>query len=117
MQNKTHHKAVISLTQKAANRIIDLVRQSNSPQVDGIRVSVKSGGCSGLSYSIEYSEGGLKFDEVVHDKGAKVYVDPKALLHLIGSEMDYSDDPFKSGFVFVNPNAKASCGCGKSFSA
>jgi iron-sulfur cluster assembly protein len=82
----------------------------------GIRVKVKQGGCSGWSYAIEYADTQEKFDEVIECDGVRVLIDPKAMMYIIGSEMDYSSDTFKSGFVFRNPNETSKCGCGKSFS-
>jgi len=107
-------KQVISISQRAADKIKDLIAQRKGEAM-GIRVSVKSGGCSGLSYVIEYADDKLLFEEIVEDKGVRVLLDPKAIMYVIGSEMDYIEDDFKEGFVFTNPNEKIKCGCGKSF--
>lgn len=107
-------KAPITITDNAAARVQQLLGQRGKPSV-GIRVGVKKGGCSGLSYVIEYADELQKFDEVVEDKGIKVIIDPKAIMYLIGTEMDFVEEKMKSGFVFVNPNEKARCGCGESF--
>lgn len=109
-------KAIITITDKAASQVQSLLSK-RAKESFGIRVGVKSGGCSGLSYTIEYADEKGKFDEVVEDKGIRVLVDPKAIMYLIGSEMDYNEGQFKSGFTFMNPNEKGKCGCGKSFSA
>ena len=107
-------KAPITITDNAATRVQALLAQRGKPSA-GIRVGVKKGGCSGLSYVIEYADDLQKFDEVVEDKGIKVIIDPKAIMYLIGTEMDYVEEKMKSGFVFVNPNEKGRCGCGESF--
>lgn len=107
-------KAPITITDKAAERVKFLLSQREKPAA-GIRVGVKKGGCSGLSYVIEYADALEKFDEVVEEKGVKVIIDPKAIMYLIGTEMDFVEEKMKSGFVFVNPNEKARCGCGESF--
>lgn len=109
-------KAIITITDAAANQVQALLGKREKESF-GIRVGVKTGGCSGLSYTIEYADEKGKFDEVIEDKGVRVLIDPKAVMYLIGSEMDYREDQFKSGFTFENPNEKGKCGCGKSFSA
>jgi iron-sulfur cluster assembly protein len=109
-------KSVMSITDLAAKQIKSLLSNREATTL-GIRIEVKSGGCSGKKYYIEYAQSKNQFDEVIEDKGVKIFIDPKALMYLIGSEMDYVDERFKNRFVFNNPNEKASCGCGKSFSA
>jgi iron-sulfur cluster assembly protein len=81
----------------------------------GIRIGVKSKGCSGMSYSVEYADAQGKFDEVIEAEGVRIFVDPTAIMFVIGSEMDYVEDKLQSGFVFKNPNEKGRCGCGESF--
>jgi iron-sulfur cluster assembly protein len=107
-------KAPIQITDNAANQIKNLLEQRGKPS-EGIRVGVKKGGCSGLSYTIEYADDVKKFEDIVEEKGVKVIIDPKAVLYLIGTTMDFVDEKMKSGFVFVNPNEKGRCGCGESF--
>jgi iron-sulfur cluster assembly protein len=106
---------VITITEAAATRVKTLIAKADKP-VKGLRVGVKSRGCSGLSYFVEYAEEKKKFEDVVEDKGVTIFVDPTAVMFLIGTEMDYKEDKLQSGFVFINPNEKARCGCGESFS-
>ncbi len=105
---------VISLTDAAAERVRALIAKSAKP-VLGLRVGVNTRGCSGLSYVVEYAEEQRKFEDVVEDKGVKIFIDPTAVMFLLGSEMDYVEDKFQSGFTFTNPNEKGRCGCGESF--
>lgn len=109
-------QAPITITDAAAQRVKELIEQ-RAKQTAGIKVGVKSGGCSGLAYVIEYADTISKFDEVVHDKGVTIIIDPKAIMYLLGTIMDYKEEKLKSGFLFVNPNAKGECGCGESFHA
>jgi len=106
--------APITITDAAADRVKALLGGRGKPS-EGVRVGVKKGGCSGLSYTIEYADDVQKFEEVVEDKGVKVIIDPKAIMYLIGSEMDFVEEKMKSGFTFKNPNEKGQCGCGESF--
>ena len=101
------------LSEAAAGRIRDIIAKSDRP-VAGIRVGVQNGGCAGMSYTMEYAEGVDPRDEVVDDKGVRVFIEPKAVLFLLGTEMDYRVDKFSSGFVFNNPNQTSACGCGES---
>ncbi len=105
---------MITLTDIAAERARALMERSDKPVV-GLRVGVKSRGCSGLSYFVEYAEEQKKFEDVVEDKGVKIFIDPTAVMFLIGREMDYVAEQFQTGFVFKNPNEKGRCGCGESF--
>jgi iron-sulfur cluster assembly protein len=92
-----------------------LIARSNDP-VAGLRISVSTKGCNGLSYVVEYAKGDSMMEEVVEDKGVKIYIDPMAIMYVLGSTMDYVEDKFHSGFVFDNPNETGRCGCGESFS-
>lgn len=105
---------MLTLTDAAAERVKALIARSDKP-VLGLRIGVKTRGCSGLSYSVEYAEEQKKFEDVVEEKGVKLFIDPTAVMFLVGSEMDYVDDKFESGFTFTNPNEKGRCGCGESF--
>ncbi|MCC6467884.1 MAG: iron-sulfur cluster assembly accessory protein [Alphaproteobacteria bacterium] len=104
----------IKITDAAAARVQALLAKRGKPSA-GIRIGVRTKGCSGLSYTIEYADEKNKFDEVVEDKGVTVLIDPKATLFILGTEMDYVEDKLQSGFVFKNPNEKGRCGCGESF--
>jgi iron-sulfur cluster assembly protein len=107
-------KAALSVTEAAAQRIQALLAKRGKPSV-GVRVGVRSRGCSGLSYTLEYADEKGKFDEVVEVNGVTVLVDPKAIMFILGTEMDYVEEKLQSGFVFRNPNEKGRCGCGESF--
>lgn len=107
-------KQLLSITERAALEVQSLLNARGKESV-GIKVGVRSGGCSGLSYFVEYADEVGQFDEVVKDQGVTILIDPKAIMYLIGSEMDFHEEEFKSGFIFTNPNEKARCGCGKSF--
>ena len=104
----------MSLTERAGEQVKILLTKRDNPAT-AIRIGVKSGGCSGLKYFIEYADEKGKYDEVIQDKGVTIFIDPKALMYLIGTEMDYISEQFKSGFTFTNPNEKGKCGCGSSF--
>jgi iron-sulfur cluster assembly protein len=104
---------VMTITDAAAERVRSAIANAEKPVV-GLRVGVKNGGCAGMSYTVEYAESVQAFDEVIEDKGVKVLVDPKAILFLLGSEMDVKTDKFASTFVFRNPNETSACGCGES---
>ena len=104
---------VMKLTEAAAGRIQELTRRADS-EIVGLRVGVKNGGCAGMSYTMEMAEAAQPTDEIVEDKGVTVLVDPKAILFLLGTEMDYQATKLSSGFVFNNPNQTSACGCGES---
>ena len=104
---------VMRLTDAAATRIKDILGKAERP-IAGVRVGVKNGGCAGMSYTMEYAEKVAPHDEVVEDKGVKLLIDPKAVLFLLGTEMDFRVDKLSSGFVFNNPNQTSACGCGES---
>ncbi len=104
---------VMKLTDAAAQRIQELTRRADS-EIVGLRVGVKNGGCAGQSYTVEYAHEIRPSDEIVEDKGVKILVDPKAVLFLLGTEMDYQADKLQAQFVFNNPNQVGACGCGES---
>ena len=104
---------VMRLTDAAADRIKAIMAKADKP-IAGVRVGVKNGGCAGMAYTLEYAAEAAKFDEVVEDKGVKLLIDPKAVLFLLGTEMDFKVDKLSSTFVFNNPNQTAACGCGES---
>jgi len=104
---------VMRLTETAAARIKDILSRADQP-IAGVRVGVKNGGCAGMSYTMEYAERANPTDEVVDDKGVRLLIDPKAVLFLLGTEMDFKVDKLSSGFVFNNPNQTSACGCGES---
>lgn len=104
---------VMSLTDAAAERVRSVISAAEKP-ILGIRVGVKNGGCAGMSYTMEYAEAKNPHDEVIEEKGVTVLIDPKAVLFLLGTEMDVKTDRFASTFVFNNPNQTAACGCGES---
>jgi len=101
------------LTDAAASRIKDVMASAAHP-VAGVRVGVKNGGCAGMEYTMEYADAVKPTDEVVEDKGVKIMVDPKAVLFLLGTEMDYKREKLSAQFVFNNPNQTSACGCGES---
>src|ERR1700748_3821865 len=104
---------VMRLSEAAARRIQDVIGRADRP-IAGVRVGVKNGGCAGMSYTMEYAEAVNPLDEIVEDKGVKVLIDPKAVLFLLGTEMDYKIDKLSAQFVFNNPNQTSACGCGES---
>src|ERR1039457_4963906 len=104
---------VMKLTEAAAQRIAELTRRADSDIV-GLRVGIKNGGCAGQSYTVEYAHEIRAIDEVVEDRGVKILVDPKAVLFLLGTEMDYKVDKMSAQFIFNNPNQTGACGCGES---
>jgi iron-sulfur cluster assembly protein len=106
--------STITITEAAAERVKALIAKAGEP-VLGLRIGVKKQGCSGLSYVVEYAKEKKKFEDVVQDKGVAIFIDPAATMFLLGSEMDYVEDKFHTGFTFKNPNEKGRCGCGESF--
>ena len=107
-------KQPITLTDNAASRIKDIMSKDENKSL-GVRVGVKSGGCAGMSYIMEYAKEINPNDEVIEDKGVKVFIDPGAIMYLLGTEMDYKKEQFSSSFIFKNPNETERCGCGESF--
>jgi iron-sulfur cluster assembly protein len=104
---------VVRLTDAAAERIKAVMAKADRP-IAAVRVGVKNGGCAGMSYTMEYAEKINPLDEVVEDKGVCILIDPKAVLFLLGTEMDYRVDKLSAQFVFNNPNQTSACGCGES---
>ena len=107
---------MITVSENAKKHALELMRQENRPENSFIRVGVEGGGCSGLSYKLEFDNEAREGDQVFEDKGIKIAVDKKSFLYLIGTELDYSGGLNGKGFVFNNPNASRTCGCGESFS-
>ena len=106
-------KQIIKLSDKAAIRIKEVLSQDKNSL--GVRIGVKSGGCAGMEYVMEYAKETKPEDELIEEKGVKVFVDPGAVMYLLGTEMDYKEEEFSSSFVFKNPNETERCGCGESF--
>jgi iron-sulfur cluster assembly protein len=104
---------VVSLTNRAAERVKEIMGRAEKPYV-GLRVGVKNGGCAGQEYVLEYAESAAPLDEVVEDKGVTILVDPKAVLFLLGTEVDYEVSRLAAKFTFNNPNQTDACGCGES---
>ncbi|MGI9481818.1 MAG: Fe-S cluster assembly scaffold SufA [Hyphomicrobiales bacterium] len=115
MQSARPRPKVVTLTEAAAERVREIMANSMD-EVAGLRVGVKNGGCAGMAYTMEHANEIDPLDEVVEDKGVKIFIDPKAVLFLLGTEMDYEITKLKSGFVFKNPNETSACGCGESVS-
>ena len=107
-------KQIISLSENAAKRIKEIMSSAEKNSL-GVRIGVKSGGCAGMSYVMEYTKETNPNDEVIEDKGVKVFIDSAAVIYLLGTEMDYKKNDFSSSFIFKNPNETERCGCGESF--
>ena len=107
-------KQIITLSDSAARRIKDIMSKAEKDSL-GVRVGVKSGGCAGMSYVMEYTKNPNPNDEVIEEKGVKVFIDSAAVMYLFGTEMDFKKEKFSSQFVFNNPNETERCGCGESF--
>jgi iron-sulfur cluster assembly protein len=105
----------VQLTDAAAARIREIVAGAEG-RYQGVRVGVTNGGCAGQAYTMDYAESARPLEEVVEDKGVKIFIDPKAILFLIGTEMDFVREKLGARFVFNNPNQTAACGCGESVS-
>ena len=104
---------VLTLTDAAASRVKDIIARADRP-IAGVRVGVKNGGCAGMSYTMEYAEAPKPGEDVVEDKDVRVFIDPKAVLFLLGTQMDFQTTKLSSQFVFNNPNQTSACGCGES---
>ena len=112
---KRERPKAMRLSEAAAARVRDILEKADG-RYQGIRVGVTNGGCAGMSYTMDYAETAQPLEEVVEDKGVKIFIDPKAILFLIGTEMDFVRDKLAARFVFNNPNQTAACGCGESVS-
>tara|TARA_Y100000022_G_scaffold196964_1_gene204730 strand:+ start:137 stop:499 length:363 start_codon:yes stop_codon:yes gene_type:complete len=107
-------KPIISLTDAAAEQVRRLIATADG-EIAGLRIGIKTAGCSGLQYDVQYAAEAKPFEDKIEDKGVTVFIDPSAVMFLVGSEMDWEEDKFASRFVFNNPNEVARCGCGESF--
>ena len=105
---------IIKLSDNAVNRIKEIMSEAQNNTI-GVRIGVKSGGCAGMSYIMEYTKEANPTDELIEDKGVKLFIDSAAIMYLLGTQMDYKKDDFSSSFVFNNPNETERCGCGESF--
>ena len=103
----------VRLTEAAAARVAAIMAGADG-RYQGVRVGVKNGGCAGMSYTMDYAESAQPFEEVMEDQGVKIFIDPKAILFLIGTELDFVQEKFGARFVFRNPNQTSACGCGES---
>jgi len=106
--------APLTITDVAALHVKELLDSRGKPSA-GVRIGVRSKGCSGMSYTLEFADEITPFDEVVEDKGVTIIIDPKATMFILGTEMDWAEEQMQTGFVFRNPNEKGRCGCGESF--
>jgi iron-sulfur cluster assembly protein len=106
---------MLKITDAAAERVRRLMDDCHEDGVLGLRVGVRARGCSGLSYFVEYAKEQKRLEDVIEDRGIKIFIDPTSVMFLLGSEMDYVEDTFHTGFVFTNPNETGRCGCGESF--
>ena len=113
MTQKYEIPKAISLTERAAERIKQIMSRAETPKI-GVRLGVKNGGCAGMEYTMDYADARDPLDEVVEDKGVMILIEPKAVLFLLGTEMDYEEGVMSSGFIFNNPNQTDACGCGES---
>ncbi|MEN8236592.1 MAG: iron-sulfur cluster assembly accessory protein [Pseudomonadota bacterium] len=106
--------AILTITAAAAEQIKLLLAKRTKPAA-GVRISLKVKGCAGMAYKLEYTDAPQEGDEIVQQHGVKIFIDPKAVMFLLGTEMDYREEALQSGFTFLNPNEKGRCGCGESF--
>jgi iron-sulfur cluster assembly protein len=112
-RNRRPRAKVVTLTERAAQRVLEIMAKADRPYI-GLRVGVKNGGCAGQEYVLEYAEQADPLDEVVEDKGVRILVEPKAVLFLVGSQIDFETTKLSAKFVFHNPNETDACGCGES---
>lgn len=105
---------MITITEAAATRVQEILAARETP-CHGVRLGTSTKGCNGLSYTVEYVDEVNPTDEKIEDRGITLFIDALSVIYLIGSEMDYKDEKFQSGFTFTNPNEKGRCGCGESF--
>ena len=108
------NEQIIKISQSAADKIKEIMSKDKNSSI-GVRVGVKTGGCAGMSYVMEYAKEIKPNEEIIEDKGVKVLIDPKAIMYLLGTEMDFKKEKFSSQFIFKNPNETERCGCGESF--
>ena len=108
-------KSEITITEKAKSEIHRIKQSNNIPETYGLRIGVKGGGCSGMTYTLNFDENSRDGDTVIESENVKLYVDGKSLFYLMGTELDFSDGLNGKGFLFNNPNASKTCGCGESF--
>lgn len=109
------NKPMLTLTDRAAHHVKRLMSKADSDAI-GLRVGIKTAGCSGLQYHVEFATDKKPFEDSVEIEGITVFIDPAAVMFLVGSEMDWTEDKFSASFTFSNPNETARCGCGESFS-
>lgn len=112
-RRKRERPKPVRLTEAAVRRIAAIMAGADG-RYQGVRVGVKNGGCAGMSYTMDYAESAQPFEEVMEDQGVKIFIDPKAILFLIGTELDFVQEKFGARFVFNNPNQTSACGCGES---
>ena len=112
---ETNIKSEITITEKAKNEILRIMQSNNIPENFGLRVGVKGGGCSGFTYTLNFVENNKDGDTIIESENVKLFVDGKSLFYLMGTQLDFSDGLNGKGFLFNNPNATKTCGCGESF--
>ena len=116
MMNASFDKPSLTLTDAAAMQAKKLMDKGAESAAIGLRVGIKTAGCAGLQYQVEFAQEQKPFEDKIEEKGVTIFIDPAAVMFLIGSEMDWQEDKFASSFTFNNPNETAKCGCGESFS-
>ncbi len=112
-QTQRARPKAVTLTEAAARRLKAIIEKSGN-EIAGLRVGVKNSGCAGMGYTMEYAKSIEPYDEVIEDQGVKILIDPKAIMFLLGTRMDFKEEKLSSGFVFDNPNETSACGCGES---